>query len=83
MVSLKEAIKLCDLKDSDSVFLRNEGASYWETELVSIKAIKDEFNMNHVKVVHILPTVYGDWDTLEFEVRNARPFKGDPTILGF
>ena len=75
MITLIHAVRLCQLDDSEIVWLRPKGARRIESSLLSVKNMKRRLNMRAVKVLHIdVDFGYdGEWNGWEFEVTGITP----------
>ena len=55
MVTLKEAIALCDIRENEVVFLRKDGESYLTTIPMTLKEIRNKYDMKRTMVSKISP----------------------------
>lgn len=55
MISLKEAFGLCRVKDSDVVFLRKWNASRFDYQFMTVKIVKEQYDMKATKVLWVQP----------------------------
>lgn len=54
MITLKQAIELLDLKDSDMVYLAKERFD-WQAKYLTVKQIREKYDMKRTKVWKIYP----------------------------
>lgn len=78
MVTLAKAIKLADLQADDLCYLRKIGTSRYDAQCLSVRDIRENYDMKATKVLHITPRfeLYGpDYQGIEFEVTEVREMK--------
>jgi len=69
MITLKTAMSLCRIEDSEGVYLRQKGGSIWTAHWMTGKEIRNKLDTQAIKVTRIAPYFdYGEYDGLEFEV---------------
>lgn len=74
MITLKEAIKLTDIKDMELCYIRNKGSNKHDGKYLTIKEIRDKFDMKNTFVTKITPrfSFYGDYNGIEFEITSIK-----------
>ena len=74
MITLKEAIKLTDIKDRELCYIRNKGSDKNGGKYLTIKEIRDKFDMKNTFVTKITPrfSFYGDYNGIEFEITSSK-----------
>lgn len=70
MITLKEAMKLTDIKDNELCYLRNKGDDRYSGEYLTSKKIRNKFDMKNTFVTKITPrfSFYGEYNGIEFEI---------------
>lgn len=61
MVTLYEACKLIQLEDTECCYLRKNGASRYDCEILTGKDIKNKYDMQNTRVISIKPK-FGEYD---------------------
>lgn len=70
MISLREAFHLCNVRDDEVIFLREEGSPRYYNTPFTGKEIRNKYDMRKVSAVHIRPALdFGEYVGMEFEVR--------------
>ena len=74
MITLKEAMKLTDIKDNELCYLRNKGDDKYNSKILTGRNIRDELDMKNTFVTNIKPrfTFYGEYNGIEFEIVSGR-----------
>lgn len=62
MITLREAFKLCDIKDREIVWFcdRLERANIWKWPMTG-KEVRQKYDMRRTKVVRIIPS-FSEWE---------------------
>ena len=75
MISLKEAVKITRMEDDDVCYLRDEKKDQYATEIISVRNIRNKYDMKNTYVTIIQPRYScGQFDDLEFILR-SRPHR--------
>lgn len=74
MVTLKEAIKLADIQEDELVYLKQEGSSKFDRELMTLREIRNKLDMKNLKVVSIKPSFSfdGEFQGMEFVLKGGK-----------
>ena len=74
MITLKEAIKLTDIKDGELCYIRNKGSDKHDGKYLTGKNIRDKFDMKNTFVTKITPrfSFYGEYNGIEFEIIQSK-----------
>lgn len=72
MITLKQAIQVTKLEDDEICYLRKvESPSMLDSKLVTVKEIRNKYDMKKTKVIGLKPkfALDGDYRGIEFEIR--------------
>lgn len=78
MITLAKAIKLTRLQADDLCYLRKIGTSRFDAQCLSVREIREQYDMKATKVLHIAPRfeMYGpDYQGIEFETTEVKKLK--------
>ena len=68
-ITLSQAMKLCKIRDDETVYLRKRGQNRAWADAYSGKQIRNKFDMKAVKVCGIdAKFSWGEWCGMEFEI---------------
>lgn len=85
MISLRQAFKLCKIRDDELVYLRPRGGSRFSSDMYTGKEVRNKLDMKRIDVISIdVRLSYGEWKGFEFEIidrtkgglRNVQSFPG-------
>ena len=76
MITLKQAFRLCEIRDDEIIWLRPKGtARHWATPYTG-QEIRKKKDMKRIKVLHIhIRFCFGEAEGFEFEITDESPVK--------
>ena len=72
MISLKEAFRLTDIKNTEFCYIRTKEQDRYSSNILSGKAVREKYDMKHTMVFKISPRFDFHGEYLEFIIKERK-----------